>query len=457
MFIGRDSELNVLNEYYKRTGNQVMIMYGQKGVGKTTLFRHFMEKYELTESFFCASLFEREQLAQWGNRLRDLGMNLAEYPTYEEIFEGIRIKYEGHTNEKIILLFDEFQYLLKYSTDFAEALFSFLEASGLSIFVILCSSSIEWIENSMIKKLGMKAKNITGFLKVKELGFSEFIKYFNRFSFEDCVTGYAILGGIPAIWELMDADVSLEDNIINKILNRNHYLYYYGEEIVSRDLRETSIYNTILCTLASGRNKLNDLYTHTQFSRAKISVYIKNLMELGIVEKEFSLDTEGRGNTQKGVYDISSHYVDFTYQFLFPYQYELETGTREQFYLTRIKPYLKQYTAKYFPLICKEYFEVQNQIKKLPIHYSKIGKWIGKAGTIDFVAQDDNKNTILSICNWEKPMMRYDDYEWLLYCAKQAKLSPDYIYLFSAGGFDEKLKFAENSKKNLKLLTLENL
>ena len=33
----------------------------------------------------------------------------------------------------------------------------------------------------------------------------------------------------------------------------------------------------------------------------------------------------------------------------------------------------------------------------------------------------------------------------------------DVPIVFSAGGFDEKLKFAENSKKNVKLLTLEDL
>ena len=54
-------------------------------------------------------------------------------------------------------------------------------------------------------------------------------------------------------------------------------------------------------------------------------------------------------------------------------------------------------------------------------------------------------------------MMRYEDYEWLLFCAKQAKLNVDYVYLFSAGNFDEELKFLQNSKKNVKLLTLDNL
>jgi hypothetical protein len=54
-------------------------------------------------------------------------------------------------------------------------------------------------------------------------------------------------------------------------------------------------------------------------------------------------------------------------------------------------------------------------------------------------------------------MIRFDDYEWLLFCAKQARIRADYCMLISAQGFDEKLKFASSSKKNITLVTLDNM
>ena len=39
MLIGRDAEINLLNQYYMRADDQVMIMYGLEGVGKSTLVR----------------------------------------------------------------------------------------------------------------------------------------------------------------------------------------------------------------------------------------------------------------------------------------------------------------------------------------------------------------------------------------------------------------------------------
>lgn len=455
MLIGRDSEINVLNEYKRRNGNQVMIMYGLKGVGKSSLVHTFLEEAGGNLVFDCKQLFEREQLYHWSN-ISKLPLELPEYPTYEDLFGAIGGYFKG-TEGKHILVFDEFQFLLKYSNEFTNHLFDFLDSSDETYFVILVSSSIEWVENSMVRKIGARARGITGFFKVKELAFADFRTYFGKFRYDECVNGYAILGGIPLLWNYFDKNKSLKDNIIHNILNVNAPLLTYGEDFVASELRETSVYNTILCALAGGKKKLNDLYAHTEFSRAKISVYIKNLMELGFVCKEFSVDTEGRSNTQKGVYDICCNFVDFSYKFLYLHKEELQDGDATAYYNEYIKPYLSKYTAKYFPAICKEYLDTQNQFSNLPIKYERMGSWIGKAGTIDFICRDSNNHTLIALCNWEKPMMRFDDYEWLLYCAKQAKVKPDYVYLFSAGGFDEQLHFAVSSKKNIKLLTLDEL
>lgn len=455
MLIGRASEINVLNEYYKRQGNQVMVMYGLYGVGKTALVREFIADNTHCLMFDCKQVSPREQLYQWSNGSFE-HLDMSEYPGYGELFTAI----DGYFKEgdsKNIIVFDEFQLLLKYSNEFTNHLFDFLAKSSKNYFVILVSSSVEWVENSMVSKIGINARGISGFFKLKELMFSDFRAYFDKFRYDECVSGYAILGGIPKLWQYFDKTKSLKDNIINNILKPNAPLFTYGEDFVSRELRETGIYSTILWALANGKNKLNDLYNHTLFSRAKISVYIKNLMELGFVSKEFSVDTEGRNNTRKGVYDICCNYVDFSYKFLFPYRDELEKIGATEFFNLHIKSNLKSYTAKYFPGICRDYLDKENAYSNLPIKYDRMGSWIGKAGTIDFVCRDANNHILIGLCNWEKPMMRYEDYEWLMYCCKQAKVKPDYVYLFSSGDFDDGIRFAANNKKNIRLVTLDEL
>ena len=80
----RASELRYLNSYFEREKSQVLVVYGEKNVGKTTLLNHFARGKE--SSFYRArSASEREQCSQWA---RELGMgNKREprYPTYTEI------------------------------------------------------------------------------------------------------------------------------------------------------------------------------------------------------------------------------------------------------------------------------------------------------------------------------------------------------------------------------------
>jgi len=456
MFIGRSSELEILNEYLYRDGNQLMILYGQEGIGKTALLNEFM--YDVVDTVYLEALqlSEREQLYQWAEKLQERNVKLSEYPDYAELFQAIS-EITGKIEDKKVVIFDEFQNLCKNSTAFFDALFDFREKADQETYIILCSSTTEWIENSLIRKMGIRAKSITGFFKVKELNFKEFVNYFSEFSFEECIQGYSIFGGVPALWQLLNPKYSLKENLIHYVLNPNHKLYSFGTELVERPLRETNVYNTILCALSKGKKKLNDLYAHTEFSRAKISVYLKNLMEIGVVEKAYSFDTEGRNNTLKGIYDICNSYVAFTYQFLFGKKQELLKLGAQKYYEEMIEPYLGEFTSVFFAQLCRDYLESQNDDGRLPINCQMTGKWIGKVGNIDFVGRDDKGKTILALCNWQKPMMRFEDYEWLLFCAKQAKLPADYIYLFSAGTFDEELKLLQNSRKNIKLINLDTL
>ena len=43
MIVGRNAELNFLNQHYNRENSCILVVYGQKGVGKTTLLKNFAQ------------------------------------------------------------------------------------------------------------------------------------------------------------------------------------------------------------------------------------------------------------------------------------------------------------------------------------------------------------------------------------------------------------------------------
>ena len=198
---------------------------------------------------------------------------------------------------------------------------------------------------------------------------------------------------------------------------------------LERELREPGVYNTILTAMARDCNKLNDIFRHTGFSRAKISVYLKNLMELDLVEKVYSYDTEGRANAQKGIYRIANAYVRFYFRYLFPNQSMLQQLEPETFYDKKIAPSFDLYVEETYRKICRE---------QLNREYRVVGEWLGKTGNIDVVASDGQGHVGTAACVYSKAM-KYEDYEWLLFSMKKAKLHCEDIRLFCDKGFDERL------------------
>lgn len=226
---------------------------------------------------------------------------------------------------------------------------------------------------------------------------------------------------------------------------------------MEEELRETGVYNSILAVIAQGHHKLNELYLHTGFSRAKISVYLKNLMELELVEKVYSFDQEGIEGTQKGIYQITNHFVNFYFTFLYPNLSSLEMMGAEEFYDQFIAPFLMKYARESFGSVCRQAVSKWNRQGELPFSVGRVSRWVGKMGNIDVIAQNEDGQTLIGICSYERAAMPFEDYEWLLFCAKKARIRTDFIYLFSLGRFDEKLQLEARIKKNLKLVCLDEM
>lgn len=454
MFVGRQEELEYLKELYEKDGSRTLILYGQSGIGKTALLERFMEGKEAFyyEAVSCST---RQQCGFLAGRLKDKGCLITEYPKFAEIFSAI----EELQGKKKLIVLDEFQNICKTDDEFLEEVYAYFygDTKKEDVLLILCSSSICWVENSLKSKLGKLSDVIEEFYKVKELNYREFREYFSDFSLADSIEAYSILGGIPGLWHYFNGQISLRRNIEQFILHNDGKLHDYGQQYVSEELRETAVYNTILTVLATGKCKLNDLYQATGFSRAKISVYLKHLMQLEVVEKVISVDTEGRENAGKGMYRICNSYVHFYYRYLFPNQNKIRVGEIEILYDELIAPTLKEFAKVGFRQFCIEFLECENRLNRLPEKFFYRGQWIGKKGAIDFIFKDEDEEILAGICNWEKELLTYEDYQIFMECQESAKIKAEYMILFAAGKFDNRLR--EEAKKNpyLALVSLEQM
>ncbi len=453
MVLNRNRQKEYLEQFYHRAGSHLIVMYGAKGTGKTKLLREFMENKSVCY-YKARPCSEQEQLRLWSSELQEQENGAGQsksYVRYEELFGAVTEL--GNPEEKLVLVIQEFQNLVKNGTCVA-ALVQLLHHafSERNVLIVLCCSNIGWVENSMVTRMGEAAFEIAGFLKIREFGFEEMYgAVADSFSQEEALALYSILGGIPGYWRYLDLKEDVKANLCRLLLETDGALEREARELVERQLRETSVYHTILSALADGNTKLNDLHRITGFSRAKISVYLKNLMELEIVEKVFSFDSEGRENTQKGVYRISNHLVDFYFRFIYPHMSALSLLTPEEFFDQYIAKELEQYTMECFGAVCVQYVEQELQKGTIPILADRSGEWVGKKGKLDYVAQEENGKTLVVSCYGETSVMPYEKYEECLESMQAAKLKADELYLFARDGFDKKIEevVVENEKVHM--------
>ncbi len=454
MLSGRMPELQRLNQYYDQKGSQIVVIYGQKHIGKTTLVKEFME--DKAGCYYLArSCSDKEQLFQWGRQLRSEGIKKEDFPDPESIFTAIC---EEGASKKVIVI-DEFHNIVKSDDGFLDELIKFTKnhREKDDVMFVLCSFLNVWIENTLPEKLGKDACEISGYIKITDLAFTDLVHRFPDFRIEECVEAYSILGGIPGLWNQFDDKLTVQQNICRNILNPDSLLFEEGERIVAEQLRETAVYDTILAAIAAGKCKLNDIYLHTGFSRAKISVYIKSLTELELVEKVSSYDLVGKENAQKAVYRIVHPLVNFYFTYMYPNMSALNTLSVGEFYNKYIYPEFKRYVSVYFKKVCRQHLEKLNERGRLPIRFEKSGEWVGKEGNIDIIAQDKAGKTLICMCDWEKPMFTYEDYENVLDCAAKAQINADYIYLYTASRYDERLNLEAKVKTNLKLVMISDI
>ena len=451
MFIGRTKEIKFLEDYFNRDKNDLVVVYGRRGIGKTELLRNFSRNKSCLY-YTARECSEREQLF---SMQREWRVNYA-LPSEEMSFEALL---KDVSEQVSLLIIDEFNLILKNSRAFIPAVINALNHLNPTkkLMIILCSSSVNWVENDMVSSMGSNALSISAFYKMKELSFSDVVTRFPNYSVEDCIKVYAILGGVPRYLNVWNDKRSIKDNIMALFLYKEGRFYQEAENFLKLELRELALYNTILACLSQGKLKLNDIYERTGFSRAKISVYIKNLIELDVVEKVFSYDTDGNDNTKKGLYRIKDRFVHFWYRFVFPNLSKLENRMMEEVFQLKIEPALDEYVSTYFASVCQEYLMLMSDYNKLDFKIERMGQWFGKDGTIDFIGLTSKNTHFVGQCKWNQNPLGEEDFELLLELVKQAEVEPDDYYLFSKNGFTNNLEVIAKGMNNLSLTALEDL
>ncbi len=456
MFIGRQLERRILEEIYASEKSGLVILYGRIGIGKTALVSEFIKDKD-AYYYMCRDCTEREQVYTMQSESAGIFPENEEITGLSKMLETAASPDKNGKRRKIIVL-DEFHLCMKES-GLTEAITGILSDKDRfeNVLFVLCSSSVNWVENEMVQGLGSAARYIIKFMKLKELSFMELGQWFSRFSIEECIAVNAVTGGVPAYLKLWDERKSAPANVKRLFFEEGAPLYREAENVLNTELRELSAYNTILLSLAQGRCKLNDIYLRTGFSRAKISVYIKNLIKLDVVEKVFSADSGNNDNAQKGLYRIRDNFLDFWYRFVFVNRSVIALGRGDVLFEEKLRNEFREYQRESFAELCLEYLKLMSRHKRLKAEYDRFGSWHGKKGRIDILAADPEGRTIVGICNWGDKRPNAEMYNEILELVHSAGLKPEEVYLFTQKSISAEAMSLYQKQDMIKVIELKDM
>ncbi|MBP3578751.1 MAG: ATP-binding protein [Lachnospiraceae bacterium] len=472
MFIGRDTELQFLNSRYEENKGQLIVLYGRRRVGKTETLREFC-KDKPHVFYSCTQSTDKVQLAKYSKQLFMENIPAKQYISeFSDWESALRTVIDlPYGDKKKLLIIDEFPYMCKGNPSIPSILQTLwdTELKDKNVMIILCGSAMSFIEKELLAEKNPLYGRATGIYKMTEMGFYDAIKFFPNYSDKDKILVYSILGGIPHYLNQFNPELSLAENIKKNILTRGCVLYSEVDFLLHQELRETAIYNSLIEAVALGNTKLNDISQKSLVDdTSKTSVYLRNLIELGIIEREFSVDSKikEKANTNRGTYRLTDNFFRFWYAFGFTNLSQLEDGDIEGVYNFSIEPALQQFASLTFEDVCKQFLKELQKKNVLPFRFSKIGRWLGKTTVrdkntvtgvrvaeteIDLLCIDkEEKNYLVGECKFKVVPFSYSEYLDTLTKLSSAKETVTFHYaLFSLSGFDTKIKEAAKEEKVL--------
>lgn len=462
MFFGRESELRILNDLYKQPKFQMPVIYGRRRVGKTRLIQEFCRGKRAI--FYVA--IEQNDLEALRMFTEVIKQSFPEDETLSYIdtfsnWEGAFLYIAKKSKEeRVILVIDEYPYLANTNKSLPSLLQKIidLEIKETELFLILCGSSMSFMENEVLNYKSPLYGRRTAQIKLHPLDYADSISFFQNWPKNEQLYGYAVAGGIPQYLLEMSRFNNFKEAVIHTCLTTGGTLYEEPMNLMKQEMREPAIYNSIIRAIAQGSTRQNEISNSIHVEPNKTANYLKALLDLEIIGKQYPL---GEKNSKKVIYKLKDNLFKFWYRFIPRALPMVEMGLSEEAFDGLVIPDFEGYFGYIFEEIAEQYLIRKNKAKQLNHLYQEFGKWWGtnkekkKQEEIDIVACND-KTALFAECKWQNSEVGLDIYTTLVRRSELTQQGKEKeYYLFSKSGYSKGLR--DRKIQHLSMVQIDDL
>ncbi|MDR2572446.1 MAG: ATP-binding protein [Oscillospiraceae bacterium] len=442
MFYGRRSELEELEKLYNMNGFRFIIIYGRRRVGKTALITEFIKDKD-SILYISTEQNDKTALGNFSERVLErfpvAASAIDSFLSWDKAFSYIS---DQAGDKRIVLVIDEYPYLAGSNPSISSILQKHIDTNFKSsnLFLILCGSSMSFMQNQVLGYESPLYGRRTAQFRIEPFDYYDASLFFPNTSLEEKMQAYAVCGGIPQYLNALAEYDSVMDGVYECFLKKSGVLYEEPENLLKQELREPAVYNTLIASIAGGASRLSEISTKSGEESKKCSKYLKSLLDLDIIKKEYP---HGVKTERNSTYVLQDNMFRFWYRFIPSNITNIESGHGRKVLENHIQQGMSAYVGRIFEDACCEYMKRINGTKALPFMFDNIGRWWGTdPGTksqkeIDIIADADEK-AIFGECKWTKDEVGINILNELRQKSMIHKRYTDKSYiLFSKSGFHE--------------------
>ena len=399
-FVDRIEETARLRDALAREKSSLVVMYGRRRLGKSTLIKRVLSD---TDLYFLADRSEgQHQRSLFAKVIAQVfpDFDKLTYPDWESIFRAVNYR----ADKRFTLCLDEFPYLADQSPELPSVLQKLIDEKQLKYNLVLCGSSQTMMYGLFLDATAPLYGRADETLKLTPIRLP-YIQEALELDAVKAIEEYAVWGGVPRYWELRENRRSLDDALWHNILSINGILYEEPIKLLLDDVKDIVKTSTIMSYIGAGANRLSEIAARCNEPATNLSRPLKKLIDLGFLEKDvpFGIDEK---NTKKSLYKIADPFMAFYYRFVVPNRSFIELGRRlpvEQ----ALDTHFPEYVGMQWEKLCRD--AVTGNLVK-GVVYGKAKRWWGpvlnedkKPEQVEFdvMAESlDKKYLLVGECKW---------------------------------------------------------
>ena len=311
-FINRIQEMKTLEEQYNMSSSSMVILYGRRRVGKTSLISEFLKKHNDNIYFLATEESEALNLKAFREQVSEyIGNELLKSASVDWL-TVFKLLAEYRTQTKKVIVIDEFQYIGEDNNAFPSIMQKVWDTllKDANVMLILCGSLITLMKRQTLDYGSPLYGRRTAQIKLKQIPFNYYGEFMNGKSNNELLPFYAVTGGVPKYIESFLGVVDLYDGIENRILNTQSYLYEEPYFLLQKEVSEIGSYFSLIKAIAMGNRKLSEIAATIEVKQTSLTKYLKTLIDLDLIEREVPITEPNPEKSKSGLYRIKDNFMN---------------------------------------------------------------------------------------------------------------------------------------------------